>query len=107
MWNDTAILVITEFGRTAEVNGTLGTDHGTAAAAFLTGGAVKGGRVIADWPGLKSTQLYQARDLAPTTDLRAVAKGVMTELFDVSPDVLADKVFPESGDVAPLQGLIV
>ena len=107
IWNDTAILVITEFGRTAAVNGTMGTDHGTAAAAFLTGGAVKGGRIIADWPGLKPTQLYQARDLAPTTDLRAVAKGVMAGLFDVSPDVLANKVFPDSAGVAPMQGLIV
>ena len=106
VWKDTAVLVVTEFGRTAAINGTQGTDHGTATTAFLTGGAVKGGRVIADWPGLKDAQLYQARDLAPTTDLRAVAKGVMTELFDVTPSVLADKVFPESADVAPLSGLI-
>ena len=106
VWNDTAVLIVTEFGRTAAVNGTMGTDHGTAAAAFLTGGAVKGGRVIADWPGLTASKLYQARDLMPTTDLRAVAKGVMAELFDVSPSVLVDKVFPDSGDVAPMQGLI-
>ena len=105
-WKDTVVMVVTEFGRTAAINGTQGTDHGTATTAILTGGAIKGGRVIADWPGLKDAQLYQARDLAPTTDLRAVAKGVMSELFDVLPSVLADKVFPESADVAPLAGLI-
>ncbi len=106
-WNDTAVLVVTEFGRTVAINGTQGTDHGTAAAAFLTGGAVKGGRVIADWPGLKSAQLYQNRDLMPTTDLRAVAKGLMVSLYDTPASALADKVFPDSGSVAPMAGLIV
>ncbi|MBW8733593.1 MAG: DUF1501 domain-containing protein [Asticcacaulis sp.] len=106
VWADTAVLVITEFGRTVAVNGTGGTDHGTAAAAFLTGGAVRGGRVIADWPGLKPNQLYQNRDLMPTTDLRAVAKGLMVSLYDVPASALADKVFPDSADVKPMMGLI-
>jgi len=105
-WQDTAVLVVTEFGRTVAINGTQGTDHGTAAAAFLTGGAVKGGRVIADWPGLKPAQLYQNRDLMPTTDLRAVAKGLMVSLYDTPASALADKVFPNSGNVAPITGLI-
>ncbi|ESQ88116.1 DUF1501 domain-containing protein [Asticcacaulis benevestitus] len=107
VWNQTAILVVTEFGRTAAVNGTQGTDHGTATMAFLTGGAVKGGRVIADWPGLKAAQLYQGRDLTPTTDLRAVAKGLMAELYDTSSSALARRVFPDSAGVAPMRGLIV
>ncbi len=106
-WKDTAILVVTEFGRTARINGTAGTDHGTGTAAFLAGGAVKGGRVIADWPGLKDSQLYQGRDLRPTTDLRAVTKGVLADLYGVSPATLAKHVFPESSEVAPMQGLIV
>ncbi len=106
VWNDTAILVVTEFGRTAAVNGTQGTDHGTGAAAFLTGGAVKGGRVIANWPGLNASQLYQNRDLAPTTDLRAVAKGLMTELYDVPASALGTEVFPDSMNVPPMKGLI-
>ena len=105
-WQDTAVLVVTEFGRTVAINGTQGTDHGTAAAAFLTGGAVKGGRVIADWPGLKPGQLYQNRDLMPTTDLRAVAKGLMVSLYDAPASALADKVFPDSADVKPMTGLI-
>jgi uncharacterized protein (DUF1501 family) len=106
-WKDTAILVVTEFGRTVRINGTAGTDHGTGTVAFLVGGAVKGGRVIADWPGLKDAQLYQGRDLKPTTDLRAVTKGVLADLYGVSSAALAERVFPGSIGVAPMQGLIV
>src|SRR5262249_33917964 len=73
-WRDTVVAVITEFGRTARINGTEGTDHGTATVALLVGGALRGGRVIADWPGLADAALYQGRDLTPTTDLRAVMK---------------------------------
>ncbi|RFB81410.1 DUF1501 domain-containing protein [Methylovirgula sp. 4M-Z18] len=105
-WKDTAIVAITEFGRTARINGTVGTDHGTGTVAFLAGGAVKGGRMIADWPGLKDNQLYQNRDLAPTTDLRGVLKGLLADQFGLSAAVLGDKVFPESGAVKPMQGLI-
>lgn len=105
-WKDTAIVVVTEFGRTARVNGTVGTDHGTGTVAFLVGGAVKGGRVIADWPGLKDAQLYENRDLKPTTDVRAVLKGLLADQFGLSAGVLGDKVFPESAAVAPMKGLI-
>ncbi|MBA4335644.1 MAG: hypothetical protein C0420_12325, partial [Methylobacterium sp.] len=72
VWKDTVVMVVTEFGRTARVNGTVGTDHGTGTVAFLVGGAVKGGRMIVDWPGLKLEQLHEKRDLKPTTDIRAV-----------------------------------
>ena len=68
---------MTEFGRTVAMNGTAGTDHGTGGAAFLFGGAVNGGRVLADWPGLRPNDLLEGRDLRPTTDLRAVMKGVL------------------------------
>lgn len=105
-WKDTAILVVTEFGRTARVNGTIGTDHGTATVAFLVGGAIRGGRVIADWPGLKPAALYEARDLRPTLDLRAAAKGVLADLLGITAPVLATTVFPDSAAVAPLRGLI-
>ncbi len=107
VWNDTAILVVTEFGRTAKINGTDGTDHGTGTVAFLLGGAVKGGRVIADWPGLKTAQLYESRDLKPTTDLRAVMKGLLADHLGVAATALADKVFPGSGNIAPMKGLLV
>jgi uncharacterized protein (DUF1501 family) len=105
-WKDTAIVVITEFGRTARINGTTGTDHGTGTVAFLAGGAIKGGRVIADWPGLRDEDLHERRDLRPTTDLRAVLKGVLNEQLGLSAAVLADKVFPGSGGVRPMPGLI-
>ena len=105
-WNDTAILVVTEFGRTAAVNGTQGTDHGTATMAYLTGGAVKGGRVIANWPGLKPAQLYQNRDLAPTTDLRSIAKGVMMSFYDTPQSALDNDIFPDSASAAPMRDLI-
>jgi len=106
-WKDTAIVVITEFGRTARINGTTGTDHGTGTVAFLAGGAIKGGCVIADWPGLKDEQLHERRDLKPTTDLRSLLKGVLSEQLGLSAAVLGDKVFPGSAGVRPLQGLIV
>jgi uncharacterized protein (DUF1501 family) len=105
-WRDTVIVVATEFGRTARINGTQGTDHGTGTVALLAGGAVKGGRVIADWPGLKPASLYQGRDLAPTTDLRAVMKGVLKDQFGLAEKVLAETVFPDSGAVKPMQGLV-
>lgn len=106
VWNDTAVLLATEFGRTAAINGTRGTDHGTAAAAFLVGGAVRGGRVIAEWPGLSSRALYQGRDLMPTLDVRSVLKGVLEEHLLVPSRALDGMVFPESRAVKALSGLV-
>ena len=105
-WRDTVIVVATEFGRTARINGTQGTDHGTGTVAFLIGGALAGGRVIADWPGLKPAQLLEDRDLKPTTDLRAVLKGLLRDHLRVEEKVLADTVFPGSADVKPMGGLV-
>jgi uncharacterized protein (DUF1501 family) len=105
-WADTAVLLVTEFGRTAAINGTRGTDHGTATVAFLVGGAVAGGRVLADWPGLSAHALYQGRDLAPTTDLRAVLKGLLAGQLEVPARTLATEVFPDSANVKPLAGLL-
>ncbi len=104
-WQDTSVVAITEFGRTARINGTVGTDHGTATVAFLAGGAIKGGRVIADWPGLKDEQLFERRDLKPTTDLRSVLKGLLADQFQLTPAALGDAVFPQSGDIRPMSGL--
>jgi uncharacterized protein (DUF1501 family) len=105
-WTGTAIVAITEFGRTARINGTIGTDHGTGTVAFLAGGAIKGGRMIADWPGLKPAQLYQNRDLAATTDLRGVLKGLLTDQLGLGEAVLGTRVFPDSAAVKPLRGLL-
>jgi uncharacterized protein (DUF1501 family) len=104
-WRRTAVLVITEFGRTVRVNGTLGTDHGTGGVAFVAGGAVAGGRVRTTWPGLAEGQLFQGRDLAPTTDLRAVAKGLLRDHLRLPPAALA-QAFPRSEAVAPMGGLL-
>lgn len=106
LWNDTLVLVATEFGRTVAINGTGGTDHGTASAAMLLGGAVRGGRVVADWPGLKTAQLYQQRDLKPTTPLDALIGGAVAEHFAVQPDRAMAALFPPSAKVAALEGLI-
>jgi uncharacterized protein (DUF1501 family) len=105
-WADTAVVLATEFGRTAATNGTRGTDHGTATAAFLLGGAVQGGRVLADWPGLSAHSLYQGRDLKPTTDLRSVLKGVLSEHLLVSSSALETSVFPNSADARPIKDLL-
>ncbi|MBU6268281.1 MAG: DUF1501 domain-containing protein [Sphingomonadales bacterium] len=104
-WSDTLVLVATEFGRTAAPNGTGGTDHGTASVAWLTGGAVKGGRVIADWPGLSPANLYEARDLKPTTGLDAVITGALAAHFGLDPARTARTLFPDSPP-RPTEGLI-
>jgi uncharacterized protein (DUF1501 family) len=101
-WRDTVVVVMTEFGRTVAPNGNRGCDHGTGAAAFLLGGAVRGGRVIADWPGLAQNQLNEGRDLRATTDLRAVLKGVVRDHLGVS-DANA---FPDSAVVRPMDSLL-
>jgi uncharacterized protein (DUF1501 family) len=105
-WRETAVVVVTEFGRTARINGTDGTDHGTATVALLAGGALKGGRVIADWPGLKPANLQDGRDLKPTTDLRAVVKGLLKDHLRVDERALAANVFPDSAAVKPMGGLL-
>jgi len=104
-WGKTMVLVVTEFGRTAAMNGTNGTDHGTATAAFILGGNVAGGRVVATWPGLSSSQLFENRDLAPTMDVRSVAKGALAAHLGLGDAALA-RVFPGSESAAPLNGII-
>ena len=105
-WRQTVIVVVTEFGRTAHMNGNGGTDHGTATVALLAGGALKGGCVVADWPGLKDADLFEKRDLRPTTDLRAVMKGLLRDHLLVSETTLAHTVFPDSAGVKPMADLI-
>ncbi len=106
VWDDTLVLVATEFGRTVAVNGTGGTDHGTGAAAMLFGGAVKGGRVVADWPGLATANLYEARDLKPTMQLDAFIGGAVAGHFGVEPARVMAALFPASGRTAAIEGLL-
>lgn len=105
-WKETVVVVVTEFGRTARINGTEGTDHGTATTALLVGGAVKGGRIVADWPGLAETALHEGRDLKPTLDVRALLKGVLRDHVGLTDRALADEVFPSSAAVKALSGLV-
>ncbi|MFO6429186.1 DUF1501 domain-containing protein [Erythrobacter sp. W302b] len=104
-WADTMVVVATEFGRTARLNGTGGTDHGTASAALVMGGAVRGGRVIADWPGLADGQLYEGRDLAPTIALESVIAGAVAEHLRLDPTLAMARLFP-GRSAAPLAGII-
>ncbi len=105
-WDETVVAVVTEFGRTVHVNGTRGTDHGTGTAALLMGGAVAGGNIIADWPGLQNKDLYAGRDLMPTTDIRSLFKTVLAEHIGVAETLLEEDVFPNSRSAPILQGLI-
>ncbi len=106
IWANTVVAIVTEFGRTVAINGTAGTDHGTGGAAFLAGGAVAGGRVAGDWPGLGKSQLNEGRDLRTTTDLRALFKGVLRDHLHIADTALARTVFPDSSALAPMQGLV-
>ncbi|MDJ0910423.1 MAG: DUF1501 domain-containing protein [Woeseiaceae bacterium] len=103
-WSNTVVAVVTEFGRTVRVNGTRGTDHGTGTAAVLTGGAVDGGRVITDWPGLKN--LHEDRDLRPTADIRSMFKAVLHDHMNLPSAFVDNEVFPDSRDARPMRDLI-
>ncbi|MGI9887467.1 DUF1501 domain-containing protein [Vibrio chagasii] len=112
-WNNTVIIAASEFGRTAKENGTKGTDHGTGNVMLVAGGAMvnkesglsssdaSGGQVIASWPGLSPKDLYQGRDLKPTTDMRGVIKGVLGEHLSINTEQL-NTIFPDSEMVKPL-----
>jgi uncharacterized protein (DUF1501 family) len=104
-WQDTTVVVMTEFGRTARANGTRGTDHGTAGAGFLIGPKVKRSTAFADWPGLDDRLLFEGRDLKPTLDVRAVLKASIAGSFDLTRSQL-DRVFPNAPDVRPLYDLM-
>jgi uncharacterized protein (DUF1501 family) len=100
-WDGTVVLVATEFGRTAAANGTGGTDHGTGSVAMLLGGAVQGGRVLGDWPGLANAALYQGRDLQPTTDLHALVSAAAGECFALDRQQVARTLFAQLPVVKP------
>ena len=106
-WSNTVVLTMTEFGRAAYANGVSsgGTDHGTAFAVFLAGGAVTGGKVVTTWPGLGSSQLFQGRDLAPTVDFRSIAMGVLRDHLGIAASSMP-VIFPGAGSVSPMSGLV-
>ena len=95
VWNDTLVIVATEFGRTAAVNGTNGTDHGTASATLLYGGALTGGTVLGDWPGLRQNDLYQGRDLQPTSALETIIATSCATHFNLDPELTKRTLYPD------------
>jgi uncharacterized protein (DUF1501 family) len=105
-WKDTAVVVVTEFGRTAHVNGTAGTDHGTASTALLLGGALKKGGIVGDWPTLAPAKLFEARDTAPTLDMRGLFKGLLADHLGVERRALDTLVFPDTPAIAPAAGVV-
>ena len=105
-WSNTVVVMATEFGRTARVNGTGGTDHGTASTALVLGGAIKKGGIIGDWPTLAAAKLFENRDTAPTLDMRGLFKGLLRDHMGVERAALDTVVFPGSAGVAPTAGLI-
>lgn len=105
-WKQTVVVMVTEFGRTVRVNGDGGTDHGVGTVALLAGGAVRGGRVFGDWPGLAPNKLFEDSDLRPTTDIRSVFKGILRDHLGVPKTLLNATIFPESGGAPPMDGLI-
>jgi uncharacterized protein (DUF1501 family) len=105
-WGQTVILVATEFGRTVAANGTGGTDHGTAAAAMLVGGAVHGGRILTDWPGLAHANLFEGRDLKPTLALDALIASTCAETFKLDPERTARTLFPSARAGKPVPKLL-
>jgi uncharacterized protein (DUF1501 family) len=105
LWQQTAVIAVTEFGRTVHANGTGGSDHGTGTAAFLLGGKVQGGRVVGDWPGLASNQLYQERDLYPANDLRGLLKSVLTQHLQLPEAQLDAEIFPQSQNIRAMSGI--
>ena len=106
-WANTLVIIATEFGRTARPNGTGGTDHGQGSAAMLLGGAVAGGKVIADWPGLSDGALYEGRDLKPTTALDSLIAGAISQHYSLEPSRVMRTLFPETGGAALQQPLVL
>lgn len=104
VWNRTVVVAVTEFGRTVAVNGSGGTDHGTATVALLLGGAVRGGRILGDWPGL--ARLEDGRDLRVAVDTRSLLKGVLRDHLGLDAGAIERKVFPDSASVSAASNLI-
>jgi uncharacterized protein (DUF1501 family) len=105
-WSNTVVVAATEFGRTARVNGTGGTDHGTASTALVLGGALKRTGIVGDWPTLQQARLYENRDTAPTLDMRALFKGVLAEHFGVDRKALDSAIFPDSVQAPAARGVV-
>ena len=106
IWKKTAVMAISEFGRTVRINGGGGTDHGTGGLAILAGGAIKGGRMLGGWPGLKSSALFEDRDLRPAVDARSVFKGLLRDQLGWASGDLDTAIFRDSAAAKAMGGLV-
>jgi uncharacterized protein (DUF1501 family) len=106
-WSNTAVVCATEFGRTVHVNGDSGTDHGVGTVVLMAGGAIRGGKVFGDWPGIAQNQLYEDSDLRPTTDVRSIFKGILRDHIGVPTNLLNQQIFPSSATAAPIMGGLI
>jgi uncharacterized protein (DUF1501 family) len=104
-WRETVVMVVSEFGRTAAENGSRGTDHGTGGLALLAGGAVAGGRIVGDWPGLSDRALYEGRDVLATNAYERLFKAILIGHLGLDPGFVEDRVFPASRAQSPMDGL--
>jgi uncharacterized protein (DUF1501 family) len=105
-WRDTAIVVVSEFGRTAAQNGNKGTDHGTGGIAFALGGALAGGRIVGRWPTLEKGALLDGRDVRPDNDYRSLWKALLHDHMGIGEGTLEDRIFPDSRSARPMDGLL-
>lgn len=104
-WRQTVVMVVSEFGRTAAENGSGGTDHGTGGLSLLLGGAVRGGRVAGEWPGLSQTALKEGRDIRPTMRYESLFKATLINHLALAPAIVEEKIFPNSHTLAPAEDL--
>lgn len=104
-WQDTSVLIVSEFGRTAAENGSRGTDHGTGGVALLAGGAVRGGRVVGDWPGLRDRDLHEGRDLQAVNGYEAIFTATLVDHLGLAPDTVESTVLPASRADRRMTGL--
>ncbi|WP_323037144.1 DUF1501 domain-containing protein [Pararhodobacter sp.] len=105
-WANTVVVVASEFGRTAGENGNQGTDHGTGGLAMIAGGAVTGGRIAGDWPGLSASALFEGRDVAARNDCESLFKAVLIDHLGLDAGYVEQVVFPDSLASEPMSGLI-
>lgn len=105
VWSKTAVLLVSEFGRTAAENANRGTDHGTGGLAMLAGGAVAGGRIAGEWPGLSRNALWEERDVRAVNSYESVFKSLLSHHMGLDQAFVEDQVFPNSAAFQPMSGL--
>lgn len=94
VWDETVVIIASEFGRSVRQNGTQGTDHGTGGVVFIAGGGVDGGQSLGEWLGLREDQLFAGRDLFPANDIRDIFANVLAHHFGLPHKTITKDIFP-------------